>query len=35
MAPLFAGPVVILAVALWIATRRDRRRHRGVRDVRG
>ncbi len=35
MAPLFAGPVVILAVALWIATRRDRRRHRDVGDVRG
>jgi hypothetical protein len=35
MAPLFAGPVVILAVALWIATRRDRRRHRSLRDVRG
>jgi hypothetical protein len=35
MAPLFAGPVVILAVALLIATRRDRRRQRGARDVGG
>jgi hypothetical protein len=35
MAPLFAGPVVILAVALWIATRRDRHRHRGARDAGG
>ena len=32
-APLFGGPVVILALALWIATRRDR--HRGSRDVGG
>ena len=33
-APLFGGPVVILALALWIAIRRDRDRHRG-RDVGG
>ena len=25
-APLFLGPVVILAAALWYTTRRDRRR---------
>ena len=30
MAPLFAGPVIILALALWIATRRDRRRNPGA-----
>ena len=24
---LFAGPVVMLGLALWIVTRRDRRRH--------
>lgn len=30
MAPLFAGPVIILALALLIATRRDRRRNPGV-----
>ena len=26
--PLFGGPVVILAVALWISTKRERRRQR-------
>ena len=26
-APLFLGPVVLLAVALWVSTRRERRRN--------
>jgi hypothetical protein len=30
LAPLFAGPVIILGLGLWIATWRDRRRHRGA-----
>jgi cytochrome c-type biogenesis protein CcmH/NrfF len=25
-APLFLGPVVLLALALWVSTRRERRR---------
>ena len=28
-APLFGGPIVVLVVALWISSRRERRRERG------
>jgi hypothetical protein len=28
-APLFLGPVVLLALALWVSTRRERRRQAG------